>query len=157
HAQVRATRHGVEEPRVRGRRSERLPADDLLGTILVASRVPRSTVSLNEDISRVEWLPRPRSTLAPFLTHCLRQMLRLRGVDDMLENGLGKTLAAGLVTLVTLGVPVTSSAQGRYDGDRDRRADRCDNRGNRRVTYARPMVYDRYRARDSYYGDRIRD
>jgi hypothetical protein len=33
HPHVRPSRHGVEEPRVRGQRSEWFPADDLLGNI----------------------------------------------------------------------------------------------------------------------------
>ena len=38
HAQVGAARHGMEEPRVRGQRSERFPADDLFGDIRVGRK-----------------------------------------------------------------------------------------------------------------------
>jgi hypothetical protein len=71
-----------------------------------------------------------------------------------------RTIAAGLVALVTLAVPVTSSAQGRYYGESYRRSSQCERRYDydRRATYQyeRPVVYDRYRASDRYYVERHR-
>jgi hypothetical protein len=73
----------------------------------------------------------------------------------MVGKSMKKMIAAGLVAVVTLGVPVTSSAQSRYYEDHDRRPYRCEYRHDRRATYARPVVYDRYRAHDSYDYERV--
>ena len=72
----------------------------------------------------------------------------------MVGHNLKSTIAAGLVALVTLGVPVTSSAQGRYYGESYRRSAHCERRYDGRVTYERPVVYERYRTRDRYYVER---
>ena len=49
HAQVGASRHGVEEPRVRGQRSERFPADDLFGDIGVGRPDIRAEKCINQN------------------------------------------------------------------------------------------------------------
>jgi hypothetical protein len=82
-------------------------------------------------------------------------VLRARGVDAMVGKSMKNTIAASLVALVALGVPVTSSAQSRYYEDHYRRPYRCENRHDSRAPYAGPVVYDRYRARDSYYYERV--
>jgi hypothetical protein len=74
----------------------------------------------------------------------------------MVGKSLRNTIAASLVALVTLAVPVTSSAQSyRYD---DYRSARCEPRHYRHATYERRVVYERYRPveRRSYYYERER-
>jgi hypothetical protein len=56
-------------------------------------------------------------------------------------NSLKNTIAASLVALVTLGVPVTSFAQGRYYDDTYRRSPRCEHRYYSHPTYARHSYY----------------
>src|SRR5262245_38361361 len=82
---------------------------------------------------------------------------RARGVDGMAGKGVGKAIASCLVAVAvaTLGVPVTSFAQGRYYEGRYRQPYHCEYQHHRRATYVRPMMYDRYRTRDSYDYERI--
>jgi catechol 2,3-dioxygenase-like lactoylglutathione lyase family enzyme len=54
HPQVGASRHGVEEPRVRGHRSERVPADSLFGDIGIAAAL-RPILSCARRLLAVPW------------------------------------------------------------------------------------------------------
>ena len=73
----------------------------------------------------------------------------------MVEKSLKNTVAAGLVALVTLGVPMTSSAQSRYADDCRRPARYEQRYYSSRTTPSRQVVYERSRVRNSYQYERV--